>query len=135
MEDAGALDLHQTDIIAIAIIITIFLHQMVDAPRNHGLRDRAIVTIKSPEAQSDGVEGSWKNSTIAVRSNRDRGAIEPRSWIFNHGFKATISVHDSKRRRQEKRPGSRPDRLTIVVRSPLDHDHDQAQSWHPLKQT
>ena len=61
------------------IIIAIFLHQTTDAPRNHGLRDRAIVTILSPEAQSDGVEGSWKNSTIAVRSNRDRGVIKPRS--------------------------------------------------------
>ena len=82
MEDAGALDPHRTNCIAIAIIIAIFLHRTVDAPRNQGLRDRAIVTIESPEAQSDGAEGSWKHSMIAVRSNRDRGAIEPRSWLF-----------------------------------------------------
>ena len=30
-------------------------------------------------SSSDGTEGLWKNSTIAARSNRDRGAIEPRS--------------------------------------------------------
>ena len=40
--------------------------------------------------QSDGGEVSWKNSTIAVRSNRDRGAIEPRSWIFHRGITSTI---------------------------------------------
>ena len=42
-------------------------------------RDLAIVTLQLPEARSDGVEGLWKNSTIATRSSRDRGAIEPRS--------------------------------------------------------
>ena len=30
-------------------------------------------------APSDGAEKAWKNRTIAVRSSRDRGAIEPRS--------------------------------------------------------
>ena len=70
---------------------------------------------------------------IAVRSNRDRGAIEPRSWNFLHGLKAMISMHDSERRRHEKRPRSRLDCLTIVVRSLLDRDHDQARSWHLLE--
>ena len=34
----------------------------------------------SSRSRSDGLEGSQKNSTIVVRSNRDRDAIEPRSW-------------------------------------------------------
>ena len=88
-------------------------------------------TIGSPSylIKSDGDEVSWKNSTIAVRSNRDRGAIEPRSWNFWHGLKAMIAAHDSEWRRQEKRPRSRLEILTIVVRSLLDRDHDQARSW------
>ena len=40
---------------------------------------------------SDGYEDTWKNSTIAVRSNRDRGAIEPRSWKFRRGITSTGS--------------------------------------------
>ena len=44
-----------------------------------------------------------------------------------------LSAHDSKRRRHEKRPRSRLDCLTIVVRSLLDRDHDQARSWHLLE--
>ena len=39
--------------------------------------------------QSDGVGDTWKNTTIAVRSNRDRGAIEPRSWILPRGIYST----------------------------------------------
>ena len=73
----------------------------VDAPHDHNLLDRAIVTVPSPEALSDGYEVSRKNSTIAVRSNRDRGAIEPRSWLFHRGFTATISAHDLNSRRHD----------------------------------
>ena len=32
--------------------------------------------------RSDGFEDSWKNATIAVRSNRDRTAIERRLHLF-----------------------------------------------------
>ena len=32
------------------------------------------------DMRSDDWELSWRNSMIVVRSNRDRGAIEPRSW-------------------------------------------------------
>ena len=42
-------------------------------------RDHAFLTW-SP---SDGLEGSWKNSTIAMRSNRNRTAIELRSCSFS----------------------------------------------------
>ena len=122
-------DLHRTDCIAIAII----LHRTVDAPHNHGLLDRAIVTIQSPEAQSDGLEDSRKNSTIAVRSNRDRGAIEPRSWPFHRGINATISAQGFNLKWQEKYPRLRLDRLAIVDRSPVDRDHDQERSWLRLK--
>ena len=78
----GSMDLHQTGGVAIAIISAIFFHRTAEAPRSLGPRDRAIVTIRSPEARSDGYEDTWKNSTIAVRSNRDHGAIEPRSGNF-----------------------------------------------------
>ena len=92
-------------------------------------------TIGSPPylIKSDGEEVSWKNSTIAVRSNCDRGVIERRSWNFRHGLKAMISAHDSEQSRHEKRPRSGLDCLTIVVRSLLDRDHDQARSWHVLE--
>ena len=41
-----------------------------------------------------------------------------------------FAAHDSER----KRPRSRLEILTIVVRSLLDRDHDQARSWHLLEQ-
>ena len=66
VESSGASDLHQTDVIAISIIVAIFFHQTADAHQNRGPRDRAIVTIHSPEVLSDGYEDTWKNSTIAV---------------------------------------------------------------------
>ena len=47
------------------------------------------ISIKS-RSPSDGQDDSQKNSTIAVRSNRDRGAIELRSWIFHHGIISMI---------------------------------------------
>ena len=65
-------------------------HRAVDAPYDRGLCDRAIVTIPSPEAPSNGYEDSRKNSTIAIRLNRDRGVIEPPSWLFHSGINATI---------------------------------------------
>ena len=65
-------------------------HRAVDAPYDRGLRDRAIMTVPSPEAPSDGYEVSRKNSTIAVRSNRDCGVIEPRLWLLHSGINAMI---------------------------------------------
>ena len=44
----------------------------------------------SVQFQSDGVEDSCKNTTIAVRSNLDCGAIESRSWILHRGIDSTI---------------------------------------------
>ena len=70
VELSGALDPHRTDDVAITIIIAIFFHRTTDAPRNLSPRDRAIVTIHSPEVQSDDGDKSWKNPTIAVRSSR-----------------------------------------------------------------
>ena len=49
----------------------------------NSLARQILISSRSP---SDGGEDSWKNSTIAVRSNRDRGAIEPRSWVFRRGI-------------------------------------------------
>ena len=109
MEDDEPLDPHPTDGVAIEIIIAIFFHRTADAPRNLGPCDRAIVTIQSSEVRSDGVEGLWKNSTIAVRSSRDRGAIEPRSRLDKAGIGELTwwnRCHSSGRR------------------STNDHDHD-----------
>ena len=58
--------------------------------RHRDVLDHAIAIVHSPEAPSDGWEDSWKKSTIVVRSNRDRGAIEPRSWLLHRGNNATI---------------------------------------------
>ena len=94
MDDYGALDLHQTEGVAITIITAIFAHLTADAHRNRGPRDRAIVAIRSPEALSDGYEDMGKNSTIAVRSNRDRGVIEPRSRSICCGINSTSARLD-----------------------------------------
>ena len=66
---------------------------------------------------SDGANASWKNSTIAVRSNRDRAAITARSGRDRTSFIAE-SIHD----RPTTFPGasgarSTPDRSLIVMRS------------------
>ena len=54
------------------------------------------ISIKS-RAPLDGQDNLRKNSTIAVRSNGDRGAIEPRSWIFRRGIISTSIKWDSLR--------------------------------------
>ena len=56
---------------------------------NFSLSSRGIWSIGF---QSNGVGNSWKNTTIAVRSNRDRGAIEPRSWILPPGINPQSSI-------------------------------------------
>ena len=61
----------------------------MDPPHDRGAVDRGIAIVHSAEASSDGGEDSRQNSTIAVRSNRDRGAIEPRSWLFHREVEAT----------------------------------------------
>ena len=119
MEDAEALDPHRTDGVTIAIIIAILFHQTADAPRNLGPRDRAIVTIQSPDVRSDGVEGLWKNSTIVVRSSRNRGAIEPRLGNLRGGI-APIRADDDRRTTRttivaRSRPDRGPGRGPIVV--------------------
>ena len=75
----------------------------MDPPHDHGTLDQGIAIVHSAEAPSDGGEDSQKNPTIAVRLNRDRGAIQPRSWIFRHGITSTI----------------------IRQRSLVDRDHDR----------
>ena len=54
----------------------------------HGIR--LIAIVHPAGASSDGVGDAWKNTTIAVRSNHNRGAIEPRSWILPRGIYPTI---------------------------------------------
>ena len=65
-------------------------HRAVDAPHDRGLLDRVIAIVHSPKVPSDGWEDSWKKSTIVVRSNRDHGAIEPRSLLLHRGINTTI---------------------------------------------
>ena len=73
-----------------------------DPPHDRGALDRGITIVHLAEASSDGVEDSWKNTTIAVRSNRDRAAIvDLSSWnrfhylqkVFNGGSRSR-SAHD-----------------------------------------
>ena len=65
---------------------------MVDAPHDHSLLDRTIVTVPSPEALSGGYEDTWKNSTIEPRSRRDRAAIvELKLWNRLHSIKTTTN--------------------------------------------
>ena len=75
---------------------------------------RGAITIGG--SPSDGANTSWKNSTIAVRSNRDRAAIVARSIRDRTSF-ITESIHD----RQMTFPGasgarSTPDHSPIVAR-------------------
>ena len=95
-------------------------------------RDRAIVTLQSPDDRSDGVEGFWKNSKIAARSNRDRGSIEPRSRRDRTAIAARSSRDRGvcmvesppiEQKSIDERPGPRswPDRGAIVAQSRPDH--------------
>ena len=63
---------------------------------------------------SDGREASWKNSTIAVRSNRDRGAIEPRSGSLREAIVSKRSENDRRLTRTSIEARSWPDRGPIV---------------------
>ena len=109
-------------------LINLFFYTGGGASHQHGWiaivrmrkvdRDRAIVTLQSPEDRSDGVEGLWKNSTIAVQSNRDRGTIEPRSGSLHGGIAANRAGVDR-----------RTTRTTIVARSWRDRGPIAARSW------
>ena len=78
----------------------------VDSHHDRGARDRWIAIVHPTGASSDGSEASWKNSTIAIRSNRDHGAIEPRSGSLRDGIASSRSEDDR-----------RLTRTTIVARS------------------
>ena len=65
-------------------------------------------------SSSDGTEGLWKNSTIAARSNRDRGAIEPRSVFFQRHHISKRSENDQRLTRTSIEARSWPDRGPIV---------------------
>ena len=88
-------------------------------------RDHAIVTLQLPEARSDGVEGLWKNSKIAVRSNRDRGAIEPRSWSICCGINPQGPDVIFVRMCSEIDAQSMHDQATIVV----DRGRSRRKAW------
>ena len=80
-------------------------------------------TVHLPKVPSDGPNDSWKNSTIAVRSNRDRGAIEPRvahhsSWKHLHDHRTVAvgaSIPQSMHHRGPIAAWSWPDRGAIMV--------------------
>ena len=86
------------------------------------------ISIKS-QAPSDGQDDSRKNSTIAVRSNRNRGAIEPRSWIFRRGITSTISNSIHWRINIKINSRSWPDHGAIEARSWCDHGPFEARLW------
>ena len=112
--------IHRTVVIFIAIFSPIG-RLAVDPPHDRGALDRGIAIVHPAEASLDGVEDSWKDTTIAVRSNRDRGAIKPRSWIFHRGIDSAIFRRRSMVDRDHDQPTivarSRRDRGPIVVRS------------------
>ena len=76
-------------------------------------------------ASSDDPNASWKNSTIAVRSNCDRGAIEPRSWSVRCGINSTIVRQVFVRICSEIDAQSTHDQATIVV----DCGRSRRKSW------
>ena len=63
---------------------------------------------------SDGREASWKNSTIAIRSNRDRGAIEQRSGSLRDAIVSNRSENDRRLTRTSIVARLWPDRGPIV---------------------
>ena len=67
--------------------------------------------------QYDGVGDAWKNSTTAARSNRDRGAIEPRSLHLQRGIKVAGLLIDLMGVVEASMPRSMPDRGPIVAQS------------------
>ena len=85
-------------------------------------RDR---TVHHFDASSDDPEASWKNSTIAVRSNRDRGAIESRSWSVRCGINSTIVGEVFVRICSEIDAQSTHDQATIVV----DRGRSRRKAW------
>ena len=86
------------------------------------------ISIKS-RAPLDGQDDSLKNSTIAVQSNRDHGAIEPRSWIFRRGITTTISNGIHWRINIKINSQSWPDRGAIKARSWCDRGPFEARLW------
>ena len=78
--------------------------------------------IGSVGFQSDGVGDVWKNTTIAVRSNRDRDAIETRSWSLLHGiYSTTLDRHFLEHLEHDRRP--------IVAQSRRDRGRSWRKSW------
>ena len=106
MAERGSTDLHRTAAIffvtgssvqsphlhrTVEISIAICTDQTADGGRSLRSQPTRSRDRSSPKVQSNGDERSWKNSTIAARSNRDRGVIEPRSWKFHCGIASTGS--------------------------------------------
>ena len=87
-------------------------------------RDRAIVTLQSPDDRSDGVEGLWKNSTIAI------GVI---TWLNRrHSSRGWSSKHPC----HDRRPivaQSWPDRGLILKQSQSNSPLIPGQSVATLK--
>ena len=114
-------DLHQTDGIAsyrdgrISIERATTLH---DLPLTLATRG----TLWIARSQSDGCKDSWKKSTIKARSNRNRGAIKPRSWLLHRRINAMII-------RQRSFENQDHDRLTIVAQSWRECGSFEVKSW------
>ena len=86
---------------------------------------RVIPIVRSPETRSDGAKGYWKNSTIAVRSDRDRGSIGPRSRCD----RAAIGSYSGGIASRRSDAGRRATKTTIVARSWPGHGPIAARSW------
>ena len=89
-----------------------------DRNRKAHLRTRgALWGVRSLDLNRTAMNTRGSKSTIVARSNRNRGAIEPRSWLLHRGIHATIIRRHSFENRDH-------DWLTIVARSWRDRDSD-----------
>ena len=80
---------------------------------------RTVVIFIASCSTSDGADKSWKNSTIAVRSSRDRAAIAARSNRDLTSFIAETLQSDPTAADRDPGPRSTPVRCLIVARSGL----------------
>ena len=127
VDDAGALDLHRTDGVAITIIIAIFSHLTADAPRNLNLcdcdpTDTVTCDRDHPLHLKSFIGRSWR----LVEELHDRGPIEPRSRSDRTAI-AERSSRDRGAFNAESTPRV-PDSILVRICSEIDAQstHDQA---------
>ena len=115
-EESRSVDLHQTDAISRdGSTVWIAIQSLSDG---HGEARSAPLCDDTGSIgfQSDGAKRSWKNSTIAVRSNRNRDVIEPRSRSLRGGIASSRSDGDRRTTGTTNVARPRRDRGLIVAK-------------------